>query len=395
MKKRVLIFDDDQGVRQGWKERLDRIPSFTANFTAEVRAEREFRDALAGLEGRQRVARKRDIDWDDVDLLDEIDILFVDYDLLTLYEDKFEVGESVAYLARCYSKCGLIVALNQFGRNPFDLTLRGHPESFADLNLGSHQIDNVALWETPRRTRTSDFFRPWYWPCLPMALSSFYCRRDLFLENPTILDGEILSYFGLREVLPRNAVEFIQGKGAPEATTFRDFVADSGRGLHEKDEGDDHVFAQVAAARVAKWLERLVLAGQSVLVDAPHLVTRFPGLLDSEGIQDVEAWNRTTELFHPELEKDTIAGFEFPGKDWLSRVAWFGNRLADSGLQDRLDPWGLELPGFVFCEDRSAFRKRHDAREFVSEVPSAHVRRFVGSPTIEGVQYQPSVRFAL
>ena len=43
---------------------------------------------------------------------------------------------------------------------------------------------------------------------------------------------------------------------------------------------------RVAAARLGKWLERLVLPGQNVLVDAPHLVSRFPSLVAADDLDE-------------------------------------------------------------------------------------------------------------
>lgn len=399
MTKRVLIFDDDSSVRSEWRDHLSQVDGFDDEFKAETWETERFRDALAGLEKRLEDARGDGPDWEKGNPLDAVDILFIDYDLLTLYGDKFEVGENVAYLARCYSRCGLIVGVNQYGENEFDLTLRGHPESFADVNIGSKQIANRGLWNPRHEGGPGDTFMPWQWPHLPSALDAFNARRQELLDHPEVLDEPILSYLHFAgdtiEILSRRAIEFIQGGESFERTTFRDFVRNSGHGLHRKDKGDDVVFAQVAAARIWKWLERLVLSGQDVLVDAPHLVSRFPGLLDQEHISEVGTWNAGVNLFSPVIHRKCIEDFEFRKKNWLSRVAWMGRSIGESSLRDQLDPWNLEVPSFVFCEDRSVFRARGDAREFVADVPSAFVRRFVGDPLAEGVRYQPSVRFSV
>ena len=53
----------------------------------------------------------------------------IDYDLLGSQAEKSPTGsltgEIIAYLVRCFSRCKLIIGLNQYGSNPFDLTLRG------------------------------------------------------------------------------------------------------------------------------------------------------------------------------------------------------------------------------------------------------------------------------
>ena len=107
--------------------------------------------------------------------IDNASIFIIDYDLLSSQEEGEEkneefftgslTGEIVAYLVRCFSKCKLIIGLNQYGNNPFDLTLRGDLDSFADLNLGGDQLDNPNLWMGDWQDSEQEF-RPWSWPNL-------------------------------------------------------------------------------------------------------------------------------------------------------------------------------------------------------------------------------------
>ena len=124
------------------------------------------------------------------------------------------------------------------------------------------------------------------------------------------LDKPICEVLGfdpqLFQLLPRAVVQFI-GKGEgkePAETTFREFVLRSGNGLRSKDVDssddvlaslDDDVLARVGAARISKWLERFVLPEQDILVDAPHLVSRYPSLIADDG-KEIQAWNRTAQL---------------------------------------------------------------------------------------------------
>ena len=68
-------------------------------------------------------------------------------------------------------------------------------------------------------------------------------------------------------------------------------------------------------------------------------------------------------------------------------------------------PWsGVRAP-FVFCEDVSEFASAEDAREFVADVDSSFVRRFVVRKesalavelgvSLHEVEYRPAVRFAM
>jgi hypothetical protein len=405
-RKTILICDDVPSVREGWKKTLEKIPLVKREFEVNILGD-QFRDALKGLEQRRRDARNTQAkasSWQR-NIFDSASILIVDYDLLDFNKEDYITGESVAYLARCYSRCGLIIALNQFGDNSFDLTLRCNPNSYADLNLGSKQLENVGLWREPWKG-----FRPWHWPTLPAALEAFN-RRVKELKGS--LDKSILSYLGFKkefsEALPRSTREFLGSGDKPETMKFRQFVQESGNALRRKDyAADDESIARIAAARIAKWLERLVLAGQDVLVDAPHLVTRFPSLLSGSRGR-LETWNKTTSLSGLKSlgsQYSQMAEFRFKKDHWLSRPAWFWKALSNlEEIAEVTDPWSTETSGFVFCEDISQFLPREEAQEFVADLDSPFVRRFVADHNLKAgkrlgtklkqVEYIPAVRFSL
>lgn len=400
-KKKIVIFDDDKRQRQGWENELEK-------FVGAPRLDRmdseKFLDTVRQLEKRQKRAReqfeqKEDIDFKGLDCyLDEVGILLVDYDLLDLDDSGFGsvlTGERLAYLARCYSRCDVIVAINQYGTRTFDLTLQGYPESFADLNVGAEHFADEGLWEAPPWKG----FRPWSWPLLLQAEEAFAKRlRDLdeHMQTP------IVDFLGLvdeeyRAVLPRNVVTFIStGRDAEaESVTFLDFVRHSGSGLETRDRTSDELEKRIAAARIFKWLESHVLAGQDILVDAPHLVLRFPSLLDGD-LEKIEDWNRTAHLPEPEgVHLGKIAKHRFEKEHWLSRTAWHWDKIReDSSIPEVSDPWeSPDPPGFVFCEDTSRFVEDSEAQEFVSSVPSSFVRRHV--ELLSEIEYRPSARLAL
>jgi hypothetical protein len=175
-KPQLLVCDDVEGTARQRSKRLQALKPVADTFEIRPLLPREVREAVSGLEDRRRSAREEKpakLKWGKHPF-DETAILVVDYDLLDLEKEAYITGENVAYLARCYSGCSLIIALNQFGTkrtNWFDLTLRGHPESYADLNLGSDQIDKLGLWRQPWKG-----FRPWHWPLLPTAADAFERR---------------------------------------------------------------------------------------------------------------------------------------------------------------------------------------------------------------------------
>jgi hypothetical protein len=404
--KKILICDDDSNTRERWKGALQAITSVKREFEVQTIGIKDFKSTLTDLEARRRKARGQEINaskWGK-NLFDSVTVLIVDYDLLKFNKEDYLTGEGVAYLARCYSRCGFIIALNQFGENVFDLTMTGHPDSFADLNLGSRQLSNSALWHEPWKG-----FRPSFWPMLPMAVKSFEARVQGLQRS---LNSKILSYLQfspeISATLPRSTQEFL-GKGKRvEDVTFKQFVEESGNGLRRKDMvPDTESLARIAASRVWKWLERMVLSGQDVLVDAPHLVSRFPSLL-SGSAKTISNWNKTASfkaINRLGIRYQALDEFRFKRQDWLSRPAWFWKPLSNfDKIAEVTNPWAAQRPDFVFAEDLSKFVAQNKAREFVAHLPSPFVRRYVFDKeaamgklpvNLKGVEYVPAVRFSM
>lgn len=401
-RKRILICDDDRhGFAEKLRADLEGVEGVDEEFKVDVLQE-EFEKAMTALEQRLKSAREgRIADYPDdaAQAFDRTDILVVDYNLFDF--NPLFTGERVAYLARCYSRCGFIVALNQFEpyvEEYFDLTLKGHPESFADLNISSNSICNPGLWREPWQG-----FRPWYWPLLTRAHTEFRNRVD---ELKNHLRDRIFEHFGfddsLSAVFPRSMTEFITRSGDPSATTFEQFVLHSGNGLRGRGDKpiNDEAIARIAAARIGKWLERMILSAQDILVDAPHLVSRYQSLLLSEE-KDVKAFNRTATFaldvraaLSPILEED---GFRFKKENWLSRPAWFWNKISNcEKIPEVSDPWSVDRTDLVFAEDVSRFILQEEAHRFVADLESAFVSRFVKRDlTIGKAEYIPEVRFSL
>ncbi|RLE46499.1 hypothetical protein DRJ25_04105 [Candidatus Woesearchaeota archaeon] len=390
MKKKILIYDDEEAFQDNLKNRLSFLD--TTVFDIITPSEGDFLEWMKVLDSRRRAFRESGTWEGESILLDEASILVVDYDLFDAIS--FLTGEDVAYLARCFSKCGLIVGVNQYGHNPFDLTLKGHPESYADLNVGQEQLGNPNLWG-----EDVDGFHPWSWPVLPNYLDAFEKKIE-DVEESLRDDVPICAVIGFPtnvfDLLPRSIGQFIGEK--PSRTGFREFVVKFGNGLRLKDAQvkrvSDAVVARVGAARISKWLERLVLPGQDILVDAPHLVSRYPSLL-GEDVEDIETWNGTARLTSYRelgLTTEIIERFRLKKDYWLSRPVWFWDELREcEEIKEVKEPWTIERPGWVFCEDASRFYEKYT--EFVADVESPFVRRFLSR--FEGVDYQPAYRFSL
>jgi hypothetical protein len=389
LKEKILVYDDERQLTTAYIDRLQSLDFLKERFEVGPITPNEFEEEMKALDSRRRIFRKRENSYPE-SLLDKVSILIVDFDLLESF-NPFITGESVSYLGRCFSKCGLIVGMNQYDRRgqptSFDLSLRGHPESFADLNICSEQLNNPGLWSENRHP-----FRPWHWPQLPDFLDSFKKRvKDVgdHLDEPIC---ETLNIENIKSVFPDSISTFL-GRH-PAKTTFREFVESSGKGLQTKDENkNEELVARIAAARISKWLERLVLPGQDLLVDAPHLTSRFPSLLKGD-ISKIETWNRTTRLAGFDslgLDNSMIETYEFKKDYWLSRPAWFWKELSGSQtIREVSEPWERKETRFLFCEDTSSFHKQKECTGFYAELVSPFRRRFVYR--VNGINYQPEVQ---
>ena len=403
MKEKILIYDDEKPQTEAFKKNLLRglkKAKLDEDFAVEILDEDKLQDSIEALHARQTGIRDNSEFSGETIQFDDTSIFIIDYDLLKSKAGGFFTGENIAYSVRCFSTCKLIVGLNQFGRNSFDLALKGHPESFADLNLGADQLDNPDLWRGTwgdlRRT-----FRPWYWPNLSDSLGTFDKRIKEVRDN---LDEPICGVLefdtDVFRLLPRAVVQFI-GKGegkVPAETTFREFVTESGNCLRPKDStiSDEEVLARVGAARISKWLEIFVLPEQDILVDAPHLVSRYPSLIDGDR-KKIGTWNKTAQLVgHYELGLNTesIEPYRFKKDYWISRPVWFWDKLREHGqIKEMTEPRLTVKPNWVFCEDASRFYNRMACREFLADTSSPFTRRFAKG--FKNVDYRPRVRFSL
>lgn len=430
-KATILIYDDEPEQARDFEGKLEKgldKADQSDNFDVVSLDTGEFQSAIKTLEQRRiDFRKKKEIDFEGnsnngVEKIDNASIFIIDYDLLSSPEGKGEefftgslTGEIVAYLVRCFSNCKLIVGLNQYGNNPFDLTLKGDLDSFADLNLGDQQLDNPNLWKSDWENSEQEF-RPWSWPNLCDLLHDFDKRVKDVQGNLKTPISEFLG-FGreLFELLPREIVQFIWKDKKKEhfQTTFREFITKSENGLRPKDvigikDSDDginnYVLVRVGAARISKWLEQLVLPEQDILVDAPHLVSRYPSLITGNR-EKIETWNKTAQLAGQEelkelgLDTDLIECYRFGRSDkahWISRPVWFWDKLREcENIKEVTEPWLTAIPDWVFCEDASRFYNREDCREFLADTTSPFTQRFVRYFIEDKVDYRPRARFSL
>ena len=392
----VLICDDTPEVGVNFVEQVRAVAPKDHYSVLEAPSKEEVQCAVKELFARQSDLLGPRERGRSACLFDEADILILDYDLLRIDEENARhTGESLARLARLLSDADVIVVYNQFQGAHFDLSLRGHLSSHADLNVEADLLSARGLWTDPPWYG----FRPWHWQTLHRAVETQRARQRLVAEH---FNEAIVDVLGMREedllCLSDTAVGFI----APDAHdwedtqvhTFKSFAESIGNGKCTSDllKLDKEAAYRFAASRIGKWLERQVLGPQDVLVDLPHLVQFFPFLLEDD-MDELEAWNATA--FEPESLKGKVpAGCWFEAGGFLSRPAVWRQRFeADNAVRES---WGaLDYSSgrpFVFLEDTSSFAPFDDARQFRAGHHNAFDWRFIKH--LNGITYSPQRRLA-
>lgn len=370
----ILIYDDHPLIASRWAKAIR-----DAYRHASVKPEgKESFQELLGLINRRRNTWRQEgnvENFRESHPVDKADVVVVDYDLLDYSDTGDTTGSRLAYLLRSFTRCGFIIILNEFGDNVFDLSLSTPTSDFADIHIGAQQLGNLGLWQ-PR----FDGYRPWYWPVIPNAKQDFdKCVEDV--QNN--FDVRILDFLDLSRVidwLPPEARAFLTGEQPLEKVTFKDFIVSGLGGISIKDKIIPEQMARVAAARIITLLNLIILPEQSVLVDAPHLVSRFPSLLlnDDDGR---ESWNK---LCNPvdngvdELLSENLKQYRFSKSHWLWRPAWYWPDInRDENISEVRDPWTFKEPGWVFCEDISKFVPTEVAKDFRAIVSPPFITRFI------------------
>lgn len=297
---------------------------------------------------------------------DEVDVLVIDFDLLHLDHDGSRTtGEGVARLARGYSDCGVVVVMNQFKVADFDLGMRGHLESHADLNISADRVGERALWEELQPQEGT--FDPTTWTPMPTLLAAAKKLaadfRDGTMAAPIMpllgLTAEALgeisdTAFGF---LSQNA-EMVEDL---TALTVKDFLKEKfdEKALANLERHSPHYLFRFAAFRLIKWMERAVLRPMNVLIDTAHLIDRMPFIIADEGaMRDAAHWVAAAadprrllrwellEKYHNAVASEVIGRDVF---DWHRMI---GDEAFDT-LQDEFIEKGAER--FYLAEDTSRF----------------------------------------
>ena len=388
---RVLVYDDSPHIAEGW---VNKIQGACSEATVRSAKHADFQDLMGEIAHRRAAWRDSSDEKTPIERtnVDNAHIVVVDYDLLHYSEAADITGSRLAYLLRCFTTCGLIVILNEYGTNTFDLNLRSPSQGFADLHLGAQQISNPGLW-----TRSFEGYRPWHWPVLPDARENFErCVQDV-QKHP---DQPILDFFGLDRFidwLPKRAHDFVLGSEDIESICFRTFANDTRGGIDSKDKLLSDFSARVTAARLITLLNGLILPEQNLLVDAPHLASRFPSLIRDEGQDlDIRQWNRLCDPSGEKIDdlfEAHLTERRFKQQHWLWKPAWYWPQIVkDERIAEVKNPWTVKDLDWVFCENISQFIPAEFSDSFIADVTPPFNRRYVlRSKALEALSFVPKV----
>lgn len=391
----IRVCDDVEDIADGWVAAIKDVVPPDWDVARMVAA----KDSVSHLLQRKLAVEKGDDPLVQASEFDPVDVLVVDYDLLHLDgAGSRTTGEGVARLARSLSTCGAIVVMNQFKGPQFDLGMRGHLDSFADVNIEASLVGQRALWK--RSEPEAGTFNPTTWTPVPDLLASGRALAAKFASEG--LEFPIMTLLGLNAEalaeLSDTAFGFVSQKAQTAedlaAVTLRDFVE---RSLDEElvrslsDQAPRILFA-FAAFRLVKWLDRAVLRPMDVLVDAAHLLDRLPFMIDPTKADpaDPMSWSKAVGSPQEVLRWDVLEKYQNAlASSALGKAVFDWFRLAKDEQVDEMQDEYLkgQANRFFLAEDTSRFIEKAQLTLFRADFHNFGDRR--GIEKLDGISYGP------
>ena len=243
----------------------------------------------------------------------------------------------------------------------------------ADFHFGLDQIDNPGLW-------SSDFkgYRPWSWPIIPNAALNYkHCIHEI-TDN---LDAKVTEFLGIGNIWM--SFDYAKFFDVPlQSLTFRDSVTNgiNNMGLHYTDKVSESQQIRIATARIITWLNQLILPNQNTLIDAPHIIQKYPSVFDDDLSMD-RLNNLCNPLNYPALS-DKLGKHNFAKRHWLWRNAWkLDSMQKDESIAEVANPWHI-IDGFddfdlVFAENISRFIPEDFATRVFTLTDPPYISRFL------------------
>lgn len=381
----IRVCDDVETIADGWVAAIKAVVPDTFDVARMPDAKNEVSNLLT----RKLAVEKGEAPLTLETAFDGIDVLVVDYDLLHLDETGSRTtGEGVARLARTFSSCGVVVVMNQFKGPQFDLGMRGHLDSFADVNVDANLVGRASLWEdlTPQDGQ----FDPTTWTPLPGMLTAVRGLSDIFEEKG--FDAELMPIVGLCEAALAELSDTAFGFLSLDAETAADLAKVTVRGFLIRSLGEElvdtmclhapKIMFDFAASRIAKWLDRAVLRPMDVVIDGLHLVDRLPFIMDATKVDmaDRNAWTAAASKPTECLRWDILEKYaNDPASRVLGRPVFDWYRLANDDQIDALQDAYLdgENERFFLAEDTSRFVGRDDLTRYRADFHNFGDRRAI------------------
>lgn len=394
---RVRVCDDVETIADGW---VDAIQAVTQGY--DVARMPAAKDEVSNLLRRKLAAEKGEDPMSHACGFDDVDILAVDYDLLHLDEAGGRTtGEGVARLARTFSKCGVIVVMNQYKGPQFDLGMRGHLDSFADINVDANLVGRAALWNYLEPAEGQ--FQPTTWTPLPALLGAARTLSEAFEAGG--FDTQIMPSVGLGQDALRELSDTAFGFLSLEAQTAEQLSGLSVGEFLRRSLSEDlvatlmsnapKILFDFAAFRVAKWLERAVLRPMDLLIDSSHLIDRLPFLIDPEkvDVSDASQWAKAAAAPADTLRWQLIHKYKNEkASDVLSRTVFDWFLLEKDEAIDELQDAYLENEQvrYFLAEDTSRFVSREAVTRYRADFHNFGDRRAI--ERLKDITYGPMRR---
>jgi hypothetical protein len=392
---RIRVCDDVEDIADGWVAAIKEVVPQDWDVARLVAA----KDDVSQLLQRKLAIENGGEALGQASEFDPVDVLVVDYDLLHLDDTGSRTtGEGVARLARSFSTCGAIVVMNQFKGPQFDLGMRGHLESFAEVNIEASLVGQTALWQScePEAGR----FNPTTWTPLPDLLSSGRGLAATFAEKG--FDTQIMPLLGLDAEALAELSDTAFGFVSQSAQTAEDLSAVTMREFLERSldapivaclvEKAPQVLYAFAAFRLVKWLDRAVLRPMDVLVDAAHLLERLPFMIDTAKTDpgDASQWAKAAASPKDGLRWDVLEKYQnVLASSALGRPVFDWFRIAkDDQIDELQDDYLKAQPNrFFLAEDTSRFVEKAGLTRFRADFHNFGDRR--GIEKLGDISYGP------
>jgi len=392
---KIMVCDDEKAMAEEWQGEI----SSAVPDALEIELLEEPKSEVSVLSRRKKAIKEGDQFADEPCIFDEIDILIVDYDLVLLDGDGSRTtGEGVARLARAYSGCGAIVVMNQYKGAQFDLGMRGHLESHADVNVDADLVGTPALWAPVEPVEKT--FNPSIWTPVPILFNAAMTYVEKL--KAAGMDAPLMEAMGLDATalaeLSDSAYAFVDTKAQTAEQlaklTLRKFLCGSldDAVVNGIENQRPEFLYSFAAFRLRKWLDRSVLRPMDVLIDVPHLCERMPFMFDAKKVDITTPEGWTAGLARPpeNLREDILKPFQNEAaSDILGKPVFNWYAIENDDRIDEMQEKHFEehASRFSFAEDTSRFVMADQLTRYRADFHNFGDRRAIED--VDGVRYGP------